>query len=102
MVSTLICVGKHNICIGNREIIMIETAKSNGREYVMISMGLQYSFTTAGILCTVKQKMLVAIVFGSFENITTWQRINLEILLKESGRGPYFFHLVTTNFGKID
>ena len=29
--------------------------------------------------------MLVAIIFGGFENITIWQRFNLEILLEESG-----------------
>ena len=29
--------------------------------------------------------MLVAIIFGGFENITIWQRFNLEILLDESG-----------------
>ena len=34
--------------------------------------------------------MLVAIKFGGFENITIWQRFNLEILLEESGWGPYF------------
>ena len=47
--------------------------------------------------------MLVAIIFGGFENITIWQRFNLEILLEESGCGPYYFHLVTrsTNFGEI-
>ena len=28
-----------------------------------------------------------------FENITIWQRFNLEILLEESGWGPYFFIL---------
>ena len=50
---------------------------------------------------TVKLKMLVAIIFGGFENITIWQRFNLEILLEESGWGPYFFHLLTTNFGEI-
>ena len=48
--------------------------------------------------------MLVAIIFGGFENITIWERFNLEILLEESGWGPSFFHLVTTctNFGEID
>ena len=45
--------------------------------------------------------MLAAIIFGGFQNITIWRRFNLEILLDESGCGPYFFHLVTTNFGKI-
>ena len=47
--------------------------------------------------------MLVSInIFGSFENITIWQRFNLEILLKESGCGvPQFVHLVTANFGEI-
>ena len=45
--------------------------------------------------------VLVDIIFGGFENITIWQRFNLEILLEESGWGPYLFHLVTTNFGKI-
>ena len=47
--------------------------------------------------------MLVAIIFGGFENITIWLRFNLSISLKESG--PYWgsicFQLVTTNFGKI-
>ena len=46
--------------------------------------------------------MLVAIIFGGFENITIWQRFNFEILLKDSGWGSIFFHLVTTNVGKID
>ena len=50
---------------------------------------------------TVKREMLVAIIFGDFENITIWLRFNLAISLKESGWGPYFFQLVTTNFGKI-
>ena len=50
---------------------------------------------------TVKREMLVAIIFGGFENITIWLRFNLEILLEESGWGPYFFHLATTNFGEI-
>ena len=50
---------------------------------------------------TVKQEMLVAIIFGSFENITIWHRFNLEILLEESGWRSYFFHLETTNFGEI-
>ena len=49
---------------------------------------------------TVKREMLVAIIFGGFENITIWLRFNLAILLKESGLGPYFFQLVT-NFGEI-
>ena len=31
------------------------------------------------------------IIFGAFENITIWQRFNLEILLEVSGWGPYFF-----------
>ena len=38
---------------------------------------------------TVKRDMLVAIISG-FENIT---RFNLEILLEESGWGPYWFPL---------
>ena len=42
--------------------------------------------------------MLVAVIFGGFLNITIWQRLNLEILWKESGWGSIFFHLVTTNF----
>ena len=50
---------------------------------------------------TVKQEMLVAIIFGSFENIAIWLRFNLAISLKESGWGPYFFQLVTTKFGEI-
>ena len=29
--------------------------------------------------------MLVAIIFGGFENITIWQRFNFELLLEESG-----------------
>ena len=43
---------------------------------------------------TVKQEMLVAIIFGSFKNITIWQRFNLEILLKESGWGYIIWWLV--------
>ena len=44
----------------------------------------------------------MTIIFGFFENITIWQRFNyLEILLGESGWGPYFSHLATTNFGEI-
>ena len=50
---------------------------------------------------TVKREMLVAIIFGGFENITIWLRVNLAISLKASGWGPYFFQLVTTNFGEI-
>ena len=34
---------------------------------------------------------MVAIKFCGFENITIWQRFNLEILLEESGWGPYFY-----------
>ena len=45
--------------------------------------------------------MLVAIIFGGFENITIWRRFNLAILLDESGRVRYFCHLVTTNFGEF-
>ena len=33
---------------------------------------------------TVKPHMLVAIMFGGFENNTIWQIVNLAILLKES------------------
>ena len=44
----------------------------------------------------------MTIIFGSFENITIWQRFNLEISLEESWWGPYlFFHLVTTNLAKF-
>ena len=50
---------------------------------------------------TVKREMLVAIIFGGFENITIWLRFNLAISLKLSGWGPYFFQLATTNFGEI-
>ena len=50
---------------------------------------------------TVKREMLVALIFGGFENITIWQTFNLELLLEESGWGPYFFYLGTTNFGEI-
>ena len=50
---------------------------------------------------TVKREMFVAIKFGSFENITIWPRFNLARSLKESGWGPYFFQLATTNFGEI-
>ena len=39
---------------------------------------------------TVKREMLVAIIFGGFENITIWQRFNLAILFKESGWARYF------------
>ena len=47
--------------------------------------------------------MLVAIIFGGFENITIWLRFNLAIhvSLKESGCAPYFFQLVTTNLAKF-
>ena len=34
--------------------------------------------------------MLLAIIFGGFENITIWQRFNLEILLEESGWVHFF------------
>ena len=38
MVPTLICVGKHNICVGNCEIILIENREiKRPRIYVMIS-----------------------------------------------------------------
>ena len=50
---------------------------------------------------TVKREMLVAIIFGGFENITIWLRFNLAISLKESVWGSIFFQLVTTNFGEI-
>ena len=52
---------------------------------------------------TVKREMLVAIIFGGFENITISQIFNLDtcISLEKSGWGPYFFQLVTTNFGEI-
>ena len=45
--------------------------------------------------------MLVAIIFGGFENITIWQRFNLDSLLEENGWGTYFFILMTTNFDEI-
>ena len=45
--------------------------------------------------------MLVAIIFGGFENITIWRRFNLAIILEESGWGRNLFDLVTTNFGEI-
>ena len=43
----------------------------------------------------------MAIQFGGFENVTIWQRFNLEIILEESGWDPYFslWALVTANFG---
>ena len=53
------------------------------------------------VTSTVKREMLVAIIFGGFENITIWQRFNLELLLEVSGWGPHFFHLVTINFGQM-
>ena len=36
--------------------------------------------------------MLVAIIFGGFENITIWLRFNLAISLKESGWVHIFFN----------
>ena len=39
----------------------------------------------AGNLHTVKREMLVAIIFGGFENITIWQRFNLELSLEGNG-----------------
>ena len=67
---------------------------------------MQYLYATKSPLVprnkfTVKREMLVAIIFGRFENITIWQRFNLEILLEESGWVDIFFHLVTNNFGEI-
>ena len=44
--------------------------------------------------------MLVAIVFGGFENITIYQIFNLEILLGKSGWDPYLFLLYFTIFQK--
>ena len=35
--------------------------------------------------------MLAAIIFGGFENITIWQKFNLELLLEASGWGSTFF-----------
>ena len=55
---------------------------------------------TSPTILTIKRKMLVAIIFGGFENITIWLRFNLAISLKESAWGPYFFQLVTTNIGQ--
>ena len=60
-----------------------------------------YLFMYYVYVVTVKREMLVAIIFGGFENITIWLGFNLAISLKESGWGPYFFQLVTTNFGQI-
>ena len=51
-------------------------------------------------LHTVKREMLAAIICGSFENITTWQRFNWGYYWKKVG-GVHIFHLVTTNFGEI-
>ena len=62
---------------------------------------LQKSVIVRALTSTVKQEMLVAIIFGGFENITIWLRFNLAISLKGSGWGPYFFPLGTTNFGEI-
>ena len=60
------------------------------REHVSLwQVSLHHMFLNMGN--TVNQEMLVAIIFGGFENITIWQRFNLEISLEESGRGPYFF-----------
>ena len=41
---------------------------------------------------TVKREILVAIIFGGFENITIWLRFNLAISLKESGWLHIFFN----------
>ena len=35
--------------------------------------------------------MLVAIIFGGFENITIWHKFNLELLLEASGLGVHIF-----------
>ena len=43
--------------------------------------------------------MLVAIIFGGFENITIWRKLNLVILLEKKVGGLDFFHLVKANFG---
>ena len=48
---------------------------------------LTYSF----LLNNYTREMLVAIIFGGFENITIWRRFNLAILLGESGWGQIFF-----------
>ena len=49
-----------------------------------------YTTYTHKLVCilmsaTVEREMLASIIFGGFENITIWQRFNLEILLDESG-----------------
>ena len=41
------------------------------------SIGIR-TFLARGHLSLLKQEMLVAIIFGGFENITIWQRFNLE------------------------
>ena len=50
---------------------------------------------------TVKREMLVAIIFGSFENNTIWWRFNLAIILEERGGLNILFiwwKLILANF----
>ena len=51
---------------------------------------VNFIFVSDQQICSVKWEMLLAIIFGGFENITIWQGFNLEILLEESGWGLYY------------
>ena len=51
---------------------------------------------------TIKQESLVAIIFGSFSNMTIWQRINLPIFDFGIFKDGYVFILVTIHFSEFD
>ena len=56
--------------------------------YVRVDHFSQQVAVLTVVMVTVKREMLVAIIFGGFENITIWQRFNLEILFLD------FFHFM--------
>ena len=102
--------------LGEGSIVRPETAVTSERHHKQTcfnlsarpyAMMLKLQTLTAAnlngvtVYCKTRNVGATSIIFGGFENITIWQRFNLEFLFEESGWGPYFFHLVTTNFGEI-
>ena len=65
-------------------IINEEDSVDNNMSHTMLYIGNSY-------VSTVKQEMLVAIIFGGFENITIWQDLIWSYYWKKVG-GLHIFH----------